>query len=252
MQFIHNTAHNFVYYLASVYGVYGGPDKMLTDMGFKAFDNLPDLEFWPNFCLYLLGVLGFSFGMSPFLTRKLIRSYSIHPFQVLWRAIWVVSFTITLRCTSFLITILPSPAPHCSQEEFAPQTEPGPIFSYFNTGSGCSDLIFSSHQMYGLIAALAVHFYTVKDLRTFQPSRRERLLKYAFIVFMWVIVLWEALTIVRQHSHYSIDVFTALYAVPMTWIVFYHFFPDDPVPPCLRSGEEKNEEVEVASTQQAV
>ena len=37
--------------------------------------------------------------------------------------------------------------------------------------------------------------------------------------------------IVRQQAHYSIDVFTSLYLVPMVWIVVHYFFPNDPVPP---------------------
>ncbi len=37
--------------------------------------------------------------------------------------------------------------------------------------------------------------------------------------------------IVRQQAHYSIDVFTSLYVVPMAWIVVHYFFPNDPVPP---------------------
>ena len=253
MQFLHNAAHNYVYYLASIYGVYGGPDNMLTDLGFEAFRDMPNLSFWPNFCLFLLAALTIVFAISPFFTRKIIRSSSIHPLQILWRAIWVTTFTIILRCTSFFITILPSPAKHCSERNFAPRESTGPMFSYFNTGSGCSDLIFSSHVMYGLIAVVTVHFYTVQDLKTYHPPLYERLLKYAFVVLMWVIVLWEAIAIVRQKTHYSIDVFTALYAVPSTWIVFYHFVPNDPIPPSLRKIADKLEGsgIEADSTQLA-
>ena len=45
--------------------------------------------------------------------------------------------------------------------------------------------------------------------------------------------------IVRQQAHYSIDVFTALYAVPLVWIAVYHFMPNDPVPAHLTAVEVK-------------
>ena len=219
---------------------------------------MPDLSFWPNFSLYFTGALAVSFGMSPFFTRKIIRSPSIHPLQIVWRSIWVSTFTIILRCTSFLITILPAPAPHCSQEDFSPPTTVASILTWFDTGAGCSDLIFSSHEMYGLTAVLAVHFYTVKDIRETQPQFKERMLKSLFVVFMWMLVIWEGIAIVRQQTHYSIDVFTSFYAVPFTWIVFYHFFPSDPVPPALqnglgaKSGEVFLDSVEADSTQLAI
>ena len=84
--------------------------------------------------------------------------------------------------------------------------------------------------MNGMLAAVTVNHYTVMGLRGYVPSRMERIIKYLFVVFCYGVVLLEGLSIVRQQSHYSIDVFTSVYAVPLTWVAFYHFFPRDPTP----------------------
>ena len=142
MQWVHNIAHNYVYYLAGVYGVYGGPENHLVDMGFKALQPpISDLSFLPsNGCLYAIAAIAAIVAGSPIVTNVIIRDESVRVVQILWRGLLVCSLTIVLRCISFLLTILPSPAPHCSPAEFDPPSTASDIFFKFDTENGCSDL----------------------------------------------------------------------------------------------------------------
>ena len=233
MQWVHNVAHNYVYYLAGVYGVYGGAENHLTDLGFKALQpSIAYLSFLPsNGCLYSLGAIAGIVALSPLFTNVIIRNKSVRVVQILWRGLVVCSITVVLRCVSFLLTILPSPAPHCSQGTFDPPKTASEILFKFDTENGCSDLIFSSHMMYGITAASIVTLYiTKKPVEEFTMSKLERRLKYSLIFLVWAIVIAEGFCIVAQESHYSIDVWAAMYAVPLTWIAFYHFYPNDPSP----------------------
>ena len=133
-QYIHNVLHNLVYYLAGIYGVYGGPADQLVDMGFKALGSIASIPFLPsNGLLYTIGAIAAIFFISPLFTPVLIRDPGVKTIQMVWRALVVCCFTITLRCISFLVTILPSPAPQCSQAEFDPPTTAADVFLRFNT-----------------------------------------------------------------------------------------------------------------------
>ena len=142
VMFVHNFCHNLVYYIAGVYGVYGGIENQLVDLGFKAFDGAADLWFWPNFCLFLLAALAMAFVATIFITRKVITNADVHTAQVAWRACLVACIAVPLRCMSFLMTILPSPADHCSEDGgFNPPQDFGETITRVNIGYGCSDLV---------------------------------------------------------------------------------------------------------------
>ncbi len=236
MQYLHNVAHNYVYYLAGHYKVYtDASHKRLIDFGFQLFDSyLADKSFLPsNGLLYGLAGAAAIVVFAPLFTNKIIRSRSIRTVQIIWRAVIVCSICIVFRVCSFLVTILPSPAPQCTKAEFNPPKTIGDIFTNFDTENGCSDLIFSSHVMYGLIAALVVSHYLMMDIAKLARAGiklpdYELPLKYCAIALVWCAVIAEALCIIAEDRHYSVDVWTAFYAVPLTWIAFYHFFPHDP------------------------
>jgi hypothetical protein len=237
MQWVHNILHNYVYYLAGVYHVYGGPDDQLVDLGFLAFPDWSNLSFLPsNGCLYSLGLIAFLVAVMPIFVGS--EKFFIHPnirtIQIIWRGLICVSICVVLRCVSFIITILPAPAPQCSQARFDPPTTASEILFKFDTENGCSDLIFSSHMMYGITAAGIVILYITKGLNYAKKNnitvpKWEKWSKIALIVLCVCLVLMEAFSIVCQERHYSVDVWNALYACPLTWIAFYHFFPDDPI-----------------------
>jgi hypothetical protein len=149
VQYIHVVSHNLVYYLTAEYHVYGGTKNQLVDMGFKAFDWAADLWFWPNFCLYFVAALGITFTLSIFFTRKMITNPNVHTAHIAWRACVVACIVLPLRCISFLITILPAPANHCSLEgdgdlKFNPPKSVGEIFTIFDVNYGCGDLYVES------------------------------------------------------------------------------------------------------------
>jgi hypothetical protein len=67
MQFFHNVAHNYVYFLAGHYKVYGGPSGQLVDLGFEALQpSIAHLSFLPsNGCLYALALVCLAVLLSP-------------------------------------------------------------------------------------------------------------------------------------------------------------------------------------------
>ena len=147
MQWVHNIAHNYVYYLAGKYGVYGGPENQLVDMGFKALQpSIADLSFLPsNGLLYSLGAIAGIVALTPIFTNVVIRDSSVRVVQILWRALVVCSIAIVFRCIAFLVTILPAPAPQCAQADFNPPQTVSDMFFLFDTDNGCSDLYVDSH-----------------------------------------------------------------------------------------------------------
>ena len=88
--------------------------------------------------------------------------------------------------------------------------------------------MFSSHQLYGLVACCAMHHYLVIGNKAFRETPKiQRAIQIFLIVAGWLIVLFEGLAIIRQKRHYSIDIFTAFYAVPFAWMSVAYVFPND-------------------------
>ena len=255
-QFFHNAAHNFVYYLAGVYGVYGGPANQLVDLGFLALSpSIANLSFLPsNGCLYSVAIIAVGVACSPTFTTVFVGNANVRSLHMLWRGLMVCSMSIILRVVSFLLTILPAPAPQCAEGEFDPPKTASEIFFKFDTEKGCSDLIFSSHMMYGITACGIVTHYLVQGMKRDDVTVRERWCKYALIALCVSLVISEGFCIVAQNRHYTVDVWTAAYAVPLVWIAFFHFVPNDPSPvpavaPILKRGieDESDESPETAT-----
>ena len=246
IQFLHNAAHNFVHHLAGVFGVYGGPDKMLVDLGFKALDSFPELSTVPNDCLSAIVVIVVLVFFSLLFNNFFFAKTDLRIMQILFRASIVCSIAVCLRIVSFLVTILPAPAEHCSELEFNAPDSLTSILFHFDVGNGCSDLIFSSHMLYGLVATCALTHYLIHGNRGYSLTKYQRFFKYCLIFAVWFTVLLEGFAMIRQNRHYSIDVWTSLYAVPFTWIVVHYFIPSDPVPTCCptSNGEEENNSLE--------
>ena len=232
VQFLHNAAHNYVKYLAAKYKVYGGSAGALVDLGFKATDEIStDLSWFPNNTLFMSAGFAIVIGLSVSFTDFFIESRTIRSMQMLWRACIVCCISVGLRVCSFMMTLLPSPAPHCSREELDPPKTVGQIFLEFDTGNGCSDLIFSSHMLYGLVATCCLTHYMVVGNPGWNNGVTKKWIKairIGIVVIAWLTSLTEGFTIIDQQRHYSIDVFTALYIVPLVWVALYHFVPLDP------------------------
>ena len=212
-QYVHNVMHNLVYYLEGSHKVYGGVENRLVDLGFLALPeiNTVNMSFLPNNgVLYSLFFVCIFFIISPLILN--ISSHS--PVQVTWRVLTVSVMTVTLRMLSFILTLLPSPGEHCSEEEFTPPSV-SEIFSRLDTDGGCGDLVFSSHQMYALLLSCAVTEYLPNGIWKF------------LCIPVWLLSLALSLLIVAQRAHYTVDVFAAWYAVPLCWISFRWLFPWD-------------------------
>ncbi len=229
VQWMHSAAHNLVYYVAGQYGVFGGNDNTLTDLGFIGIEKiLPDMTEFSNSMLFTMAGLAVAVCGSVLFTNYLIQDTKLRMMGMLVRACWVCCIAVFLRVVSFLITILPAPAPHCAKATFNPPKTTSDIIFKFDLGGGCSDLLFSSHQLYGLVAACAMHHYLVVGNKAFKNTPKlQRAIQISLLVIGWVIVLVEGLAIIRQKRHYSIDIFTAFYAVPLTWMSIAYLFPND-------------------------
>jgi hypothetical protein len=216
-QILHTWMHGTAYYLAGKYSVYGGAENQLVDLGFIYLPVInisgrSGIEIPNNAILYtLFGLLAIFFVAPFFFPHRL--TYS--PVSAGWRMLMVLTVSVLLRVTSFIVTLLPSPGRHCAQSpegDFDPPTGAKGVLGDFNTDGGCGDLIFSGHMMYGLTAACVISSY----------------LPYWWVrSVVWLMVFALGFVIVCQRSHYSIDVLVAWYTVPMVWITFRHFFPWD-------------------------
>lgn len=150
---------------------------------------------------------------------------------VLKRVLFHISVALLFRIASFMLTALPGPARHCRLiiDETCAQANPNNLvpcmsqnpefdppsghefFSRMDALNGCGDLMFSSHTIYTLSFILTAFKYW--------PN------KY-LLTFMVCVQCAIAFLIVAARKHYSLDVFTALYVVPMLWFTHEAYFKD--------------------------
>jgi len=150
---------------------------------------------------------------------------------VLKRVLLHISIALIFRIFSFMVTTLPGPARQCRllfDEACVAQNPndtvqcviPNPDFnppsgSEFFTNmdalNGCGDLMFSSHTIYTMSFILtAIKFWPNKYL----------------IAVMLSVQCAIAFLIVASRKHYSLDVFSALYIVPLLWFTHDAYYKD--------------------------
>jgi len=85
MQWMHSTAHNLVYFLADKYGVYGGDENTLTDLGFIGLEKiLPyGMEHLSNSMLALVVTLAVKGCASVVWTNYIIQNKEVRFLQIL-------------------------------------------------------------------------------------------------------------------------------------------------------------------------
>lgn len=150
---------------------------------------------------------------------------------VLKRVLFHISVALAFRICSFMLTALPGPARHCRLiiDESCAKANPNNLlscmspnpdfippkghefFTHMDALNGCGDLMFSSHTIYTLSFILTAFKYW--------PS------KY-LLAFMVSVQCAIAFLIVAARKHYSLDVFTALYVVPLLWFTHEAYFKD--------------------------
>ncbi|EER06384.1 conserved hypothetical protein [Perkinsus marinus ATCC 50983] len=188
---IHNWVHNCVYMLAGQYGVYGPygrPGNPVVDLLFELFGPGP-VDWTPapgDVILYCTIVMGVLYALRP-----LLFPFPFRTMNILWRWAVVASLATYARLASFIFTILPGPAEHCSEANFNPPTTAGEVFKRIFVSGGCSDLIFSGHMLYVISVTCALFRYSCN--------------KYLKI-FVLLLTILQAFLIVASRSHYSVDV----------------------------------------------
>ncbi|KAF4672417.1 NF-X1-type zinc finger protein nfxl1 [Perkinsus chesapeaki] len=225
---IHNWVHNCVYMLAGQYGVYGPygrPGNPVVDLLFELFGPGP-AEWNPapgDIILYFTILMGVGYALRP-----LLFPFPYRAMNILWRWAMVASLATYARLASFIFTILPGPADHCSEANFDPPTTASEIFARIFVSGGCSDLIFSGHMLYVITVTCALFRYA-----------QNWFIKY----FALVLNILQGILIIASRRHNTVDVVVAAYAVPCIWCTFAYFVPNDfevEVPPEITGQDTGN------------
>ena len=132
------------------------------------------------------------------------------PFVSWWARVGTIWCILrTLRIVTFLLVVLPSPAPGCYIDRFEGTWEGR---GWWHTmlmakiNGGCNDLLFSGHVTFTTHALLAI-YYT--------PGYKKFALLLSPIWFM------HALGVINDHKHYSVDVWLAVMITTMVWRIVY-------------------------------
>jgi hypothetical protein len=150
---------------------------------------------------------------------------------ILKRTLLILSVALFFRIISFMVTALPGSATQCrlifdkeclkanpndSTECVIPNPDFQPpntkeIFARVDALNGCGDLMFSSHTIYTLSFILIISKYW--------PHKW-------LIVLMVCTQIAIAFLIVAARKHYTLDVWTALYVVPLLWFFLEAYHKD--------------------------
>ncbi|KAG3106846.1 hypothetical protein PC121_g108 [Phytophthora cactorum] len=231
MQYAHAIFHNLAYYIQAHY-LSTEQRFTLHDLGYELMGELT------GFAADLSDILVFATIFAPaialVLTIPLFRQEPGRPRYlviVLKRCLLQISICLVFRCISFLVTALPGPADHCelkfndaclaaNPDDPVPCVVPNPdfnapsigeLFTRLDSLNGCGDLMFSSHTIYTVSFILTVWKYW--------PN------KYG-ITIMVCVQITIAFLIVASRKHYTLDVFSALYIVPLFWLTLEAYHKD--------------------------
>ncbi|KAG6572799.1 Transmembrane protein [Phytophthora cinnamomi] len=231
MQYLHAIFHNIAYYIQAHY-LSVEQRFTLYDVGYELMSELT------GFAASISDILVFAAVFGPaivlVLTIPLFRQEPGRPRYlviVLKRCLLQLSICLVFRCISFLVTALPSPAAHCelkfnesclaaNPDDPVPCVIPNPDFNpptvsewftRMDSLNGCGDLMFSSHTIYTMTFILTIWKYW--------PN------KYG-ITIMVCVQIAIAFLIVASRKHYTLDVFSALYIVPLFWLALEAYHKD--------------------------
>lgn len=231
MQYVHAIFHNLAYYIQ---GNYLSTEQRFTlyDLGFKLMPELHGFATSISEILVFGGVFGPAILL--FLTVPLCKQEPGRPRYLvilLKRCLLQLSICLVFRIMSFLATALPSPAAHCELKfndaclaanpndpvqcvipnpEFDPPSI-GQLFTRLDSLNGCGDLMFSSHTIYTVSLILTMW--------KFWPN------KYG-VTIMVCVQIAIAFLIVASRKHYTLDVLSALYIVPLFWFTLEAYHKD--------------------------
>lgn len=229
---IHGIFHNLAYWVQSsqLSDIQRFP---LYDLGFELMPELSESS--AHASEYLVFGAVFAPAIILILTIPLFRQNPQRPRYmviILKRVLFHISVALIFRICSFMLTTLPGPARHCRLviDEACAKANPGDeilkcvsenpdfipphgsqFFTHLDALNGCGDLMFSSHTIYTLSLILTIAKYWTN--------------KYLIAILLCVQIA-IAFLIVASRKHYSLDVFTALYVVPLLWITHEAYYKD--------------------------
>jgi phosphatidylethanolamine phospholipase C len=205
-QYVHSVATNVAYLLHV-------QREPLYDLGFAALPALSrQMQVVSEVMFFICVTCTILFALSPFVVRS--RPHPHFYFTVMLARFGAcLVLCQSLRIVCFLVTSLPGPNYHCrpGSPEYNPPQSLGDIFFRQDAFTGCGDLVFSSHTIFVTLCALMYYRYS--------PDHRGKNL-------IWVVVFFFGLLVIAARKHYSLDIFIAMYTVPLVWLAYEHFFPD--------------------------
>eukprot|EP01084_Bolivina_argentea_P007088 13350_1 len=210
LTFWHNVASNIAY-------MFHTQNEILWDVGHyifprnNAMQTTLEMIFWIGFIVSIIFILIPSFIRHPKILTMLI----------LIRYLKVSGFIIILRTICYLSTSLPSPDDNCSinSMNYNPPTSWKQIFSFNNISDACGDLIFSGHVSLTFVMAICIihyYYYLLNDM----------LLKVIVFGIEIIIVILITILVLMSRTHYTVDIFIALYTVPLLYHFIWYTLPD--------------------------
>jgi hypothetical protein len=212
-QYVHSVATNFVYWLER--NLDDCQRKPLYDLGYELFPRLRGRSAAASEVLVdtMFFIVALEFLAVIFIKLKPPHGRTLYLTTILRRVMACLFVLQTLRITSFLITLLPGAASQCrpnSGDWNPPKTVVDVLFRIDAT-TGCGDLMFSSHTIFTMtIVMVTLKYFSYPPLAIFAVAMQTAI----------------APLIIAARKHYSLDVFTALYVVPMWWTLFDFLSPD--------------------------
>lgn len=229
MEWVHLTAHNYVYYLQGVVWGADGPPPPLKDLGLMLLaDRLPARYEWIiGFATAVLCGLLLGLGLLRLVLNNVHwggpqlevvsgdgqrrTTIAMPGVIVLQRASQAMTVAMGLRVLTFMVTLLPNPADYCHGDSWDPPQSVLEIFSRIKFTGSCGDLLFSGHTSHGMVIMLAVIRYA--------PGVR-----FAKVLAIGSMILL-CISLLAFKAHYSSDVLVAVYVNMMIW----QLMPKDPV-----------------------
>ncbi|KAG9403174.1 hypothetical protein AC1031_006726 [Aphanomyces cochlioides] len=234
-QYLHSVLHNLAYWMQTKLSL--EQRVPLYDQGFILLGELSESNAHISEYMVFGGIFGPCIVLfaSVLFIRPAENSRPRIFVLIAKRVLLQTAICLMLRCVTFLVTALPGAAPHCRpmynqtcmdshpndptapyiceipNPDFDPPMTVGKVLSHIDALNGCGDLMFSSHTTYTMSMILAVWKY-YRNV----PALIVMLLMQVAIAFL----------IVAGRKHYSSDVITALYVVPMVWFMQEAFHYD--------------------------
>eukprot|EP00520_Triparma_pacifica_P015638 CAMPEP_0118662008 /NCGR_PEP_ID=MMETSP0785-20121206/16592_1 /TAXON_ID=91992 /ORGANISM="Bolidomonas pacifica, Strain CCMP 1866" /LENGTH=354 /DNA_ID=CAMNT_0006555503 /DNA_START=168 /DNA_END=1232 /DNA_ORIENTATION=- len=233
MQIVHSTFTNLVYYFENKY-MSGAQRMPLYDIGFDLFPTLTG-TWWlfSDLLIYLMLAFIVAFlVLSLFVSLKTEHGRPIYAVFVLKRYLKTLVILQILRIMSFSFTLLPGASKQCvyepSQEQLDNTDGEYPLSSFvygsapeigdaeewnppetwqeivfrIDPSTGCGDLMFSSHTIFAVLAVMVTW-----DYFPFPGTK-------GFITACLILLVPFTLA---SRKHYTVDVFTSLYVVPIVY-----------------------------------